>query len=117
MLQIRPLRLRKWFPPEDPVATAIAMLCVFREDALLELYGITNEAIDRLDDNDSAYRRTYFFRNWLRTLEEAKDVLNRLNSQLTFRTSLSQEDPAVQTAFQELKKELNKTSKEFLREL
>ena len=53
----------------------MAMLCILRGDLLLELYGMTNEHIERLDDNDSGYRRTYFWRNSLRTLEEIKKVL------------------------------------------
>jgi hypothetical protein len=78
-VQLRPIKLRKWFPPQDTVATMVAMLCILREDLLLELYGITNEHIPRLDDNDSGYRRTYFWRNSLRTLTEIKKVLTRLN--------------------------------------
>jgi hypothetical protein len=117
LIQIRPVRLRKWFPPKDPVATAVAMLCVLREDFLLELYGITNDRIDRLDDNDTGFRRTYFWRNSLRTLEEIKNVLNSLNSDATFRDSMSSKPPDIKAAFEELKRELNKTSDEFLRDL
>ena len=116
-IQIRPIRLRKWFPPEDPVATAVAMLCILREDYLLELYGITSDHIDRLDDDDSGFRRSYFWRNSLRTLEEIKTVLNRLNRDGTFRDAMSREPGDVKVAFEELKKELNKASDDFLRNL
>ena len=114
MLRIRPVRLRTWFPPNDPVATAVAMLCILREDFLLELYGITNDSIERLDDNDEGYRRTYFWRNTLRTLEEIKKGLNRLNKQSAFRGAMLREPPEVQTAFQKLKRELNQASHEFV---
>ena len=40
-IQMRPVRLRKWFPPNDPVATAEAMLCILREDFLIEMYGFS----------------------------------------------------------------------------
>ncbi len=54
------------------------MLCVLREDFLLELYGITNDRIDRLDDNDPGFRRTYFWRNSLRTLEAEKSEVSTM---------------------------------------
>lgn len=113
-LHIRPVKLRKWFPPNDPVATAVAMLCILREDFLLELYGITNDHIERLDDNDESYRRTYFWRNTLRTLEEIRNVLNRLNSESSFRDAMSREPAPIQDAFKKLKRELNKASRQFL---
>ncbi len=116
-LHIRPIRLRKWFPPNDPVATAVAMLCVLREDFLIELYGIIDDDLGRLDDNSPVYRRTYFWRNSLRTLEEIKNVLNRLNSHDEFRDAMAQEPPAVKDAFEELKRSLNRASDEFLRVL
>lgn len=116
-LHIRPIRLRKWFPPRDPVATAVAMLCILREDFLLELYGITNEQIDRLDDNARAYRRTYFWRNSLRTLEEIRKVMNRLNAEETFREAMSREGREIRAAFEDLKGELNRASGDYLREL
>jgi hypothetical protein len=97
------------------VATAVAMLCILREDYLLELYGITSDHIDKLDDNDSAFRRTYFWRNSFRTLEEIKSVLNRLNADAGFRDAMSREPADIRAAFEDAKGELNKTSDEFLR--
>jgi hypothetical protein len=101
-------------PPNDPVATAVAMLCILREDFLLELFGVTNDHIERLDDNDEGYRRTYFWRNTLRTLEEIRGVLNRLNSEPSFRDAMSREPAPIQDAFKKLKRELNKASRQFL---
>jgi hypothetical protein len=51
--------IRHWFPPGDPVATAVAMLCILREDLLLELLGIVSDGLPKLDDNSTGYRRTY----------------------------------------------------------
>jgi hypothetical protein len=90
------------------------MLCVLREDFLLELYGITNDRLERLDDNDSGFRRTYFWRNTLRTLEEIKNVLNRLNTDPGFRAAMLREPPVIQQSFKQLKRELNKASRRFL---
>lgn len=107
-LHIRPIKLRKWFPPHDPVATTVAMLCVLREDFLIELYGIVDDHLGRLDDNDVGYRRTYFWRNSLRTLEEIRDVMIRLNSHSEFRDAMSKQPTEVREAFEGLKSSLNK---------
>jgi len=115
MLRIVPFKIRKWFPPDDPVATAVAMLCVLREDFTLELQGIIIDKLDRLDDNEADYRRTYFWRNSLRTLEEIKNTLNWLTSRPEFREMFTREPAEIRTAFDELRKELNKASDEFLR--
>src|SRR3972149_7410655 len=117
MLRLIPFRLRRWFPPGDPVATAVAMLCVLREDLLLELQGHLAEKLDRLDDNQSAYRRTYFWRNSLQTLEEIRKALNSLNSKPEFRDMLAREPTTIRMAFDGLKRELNKASEAFLRVL
>jgi hypothetical protein len=117
MIQIKSIRLRRWFPPGDPVATAVAMLCILREDLFLELQGIVSDGLAKLDDNSAGYRRTYFWRNFLRTLEEIKDVLSTLNKQSSFRAALSQEPAESQQALRAVSKTLNKASRTFLREL
>jgi len=93
--------IRHWFPPGDPVATAVAMLCILREDLLLELLGIVSDGLPKLDDNSTGYRRTYFWRNSLRTLEEIRNVLNKLNAESSFRDALSEETPEVQEALRQ----------------
>jgi hypothetical protein len=114
MIRLIPIKLRKWFPPDDEVATAVAMLCILREDFLLEMQGIIAEKLDQLDKNDAAYRRLYFWRNSLRTLEEAKTMLNRLNSHAEFREALERRSPATKSAFDEVKRQLNIASDKFL---
>lgn len=116
-IRVRPIRLAKWFPPHDPVATMVAVLCVLREDLLLELFGITNERIDRLDDNDAGYRRFYFWRNSLRTLEEIKKVLTRLSFQTAFVDAMAREPEDIRAAYEQVKNELNTAHKEFLKGL
>jgi hypothetical protein len=115
--RIRSVRLRRWFPPDDPVATAVATLCVLREDFLLELAGIVDDHIGRLDDNGREFRHLYFWRNTLRTLEEIRNTLNRLNSEPTFRAAMDREQPSVRKAFEQLKRTLNKASQDFLSDL
>ena len=71
---VRPVRVARWFPSDDPVAGVIAQLCILREDLCLELYAMAANEIPRLDDNTASYRRLYFWRNHLRTLEETKNA-------------------------------------------
>jgi hypothetical protein len=99
------------------MATTVVRLCVLREDLLLELYGIANERIDRLDDNEAFYRRTYFWRNSFRTLEEVRKVLERLNVQGEFCDALSKEPESVQKAFHKLGEDLKQASRDFLKDL
>jgi hypothetical protein len=117
MIRIKPIRLRTWFPPDDPVATAVARLCVLREDLILELHGIVADNLEKVDGNSNEWRRMYFWRNSLRTLEEIKHSLNNINRQVSFRQALAREPAQVKTAFESQKKELNKTSQEVLGEL
>ncbi len=57
MLQNEPVLLRKSAQPEDPLTMAIGKFSVSPgQDALLELYGITNDCTERLDQNDSMFR-------------------------------------------------------------
>jgi hypothetical protein len=93
------------------------VLCILREDFLLELRGIVGEDFSALDTNDAASRRLYFWRNSLRTLTEIQDDLNRLNREPAFRDAMRRERSDVQEAFTRLKRELNKASEQFLRQL
>jgi len=90
------------------VATAVAMLCVLREDFLLELAGIVDDHCGRLDDNGLEFRRIYFWRNTIRTLEEIRTTLNRLNKEQAFRAAMDREQPEVRDAFKQLRRTLNK---------
>jgi len=93
------------------------MLCILREDLLLELQGIVSDGLQKLDDNSTGYRRTYFWRNFLRTLEEIRNVLNKLNANSSFRRALSGEPHEVQEALRQVMRTLNKASHAFLRGL
>ncbi len=117
MIRISPVRLRTWFPPGDPVAAAVARLCILREDLLLELNGIVGVSFEKLDANTREFRKLYFWRNSLRTLAEIRDSLNKINSEMDFRAALASEGTEVERAFESLKKELNKASQGHLGKL
>lgn len=89
------------------------MLCVLREDLWIEVHGITADGLGHLDDNHSGFRRTYFWRNSLRTLEEIKVVFNRLNADRGFREAMASL-PDLRTSFEDSKRALNVASEQFL---
>jgi hypothetical protein len=95
----------------------VALLCVLREDLFLELYGIINERIERLDDNNAAFRRVYFWRNSLRTLVEIKKVLARLDANASFTEAMTKEAEEVQTAYKKVRQELDVAYKDFVKDL
>jgi hypothetical protein len=117
VIRIKPIKLHVWFPSHNPVAAAVARLCVLREDLFIELHGIIAERFEHLDANLSEFRRLYFWRNSLRTLNEIRDSLNQVNAQKRFRNALAAEPNEVRAAFESLRKELNKTSEAMLIEL
>ena len=46
---VKIVKLRKWFPPHDPLASKIARLCILREDLMLEMQGIYADTVAELD--------------------------------------------------------------------
>jgi hypothetical protein len=116
-LQVRPIKIRRWFPPQDRIATAVATLCILREDFFLELRGIITDDIEALDKNSTAYRRTYFWRNSLRTLMEIRQTLNALSRVPAFRAAMAEEMGGARHAFEAAKDALNRASEKFLRDL
>ena len=112
----RQLTLREWFPGDDPIAVAVATLCILREDYFIDLMGlvkggsrhawkeITKEmGYPDLDENAPAWRRLYFFRNSLRTLREIRSIVDRLNSDSRWRAALKNESVLLQERFQTLR--------------
>src|SRR6267143_7232247 len=109
------IKLRAWFPPHDPVATAIAALCILREDYVLDLQGLSKwdgkieeygrplGGFPELDENSPGWRRLYFFRNSLRALREIRKVLDRLELQ----RALANEPQSLRDAFSTLRHEMN----------
>ena len=78
---------------------------------------IVDDDHGRLDENGREFQRIYFWRNILRTLEEIRETLNRLNKEAAFRDAMSRREPEVREAFTRLKRTLNKTSQDVLAKL
>jgi hypothetical protein len=115
---LRHITLSKWFPANDPIATLVARLCILREDYLLELQGLIKREFnpfdvissvskpDSLDGNSPGWRRIYFFRNSLRTLNEIRNAVERLYVDSAQKTALAKESLELQQAFKALRDEI-----------
>jgi|GEM_PF-1262189 len=111
--------VKKWFPPEDPIAILVVKLCILREDYLLELAGMTEgenfnleskptygEYKIGLDKNSGAWRIAYFFRNSLKTLYEVREEVEAFFDDKKLKAFLARESKQFQDALKKLRKEL-----------
>ena len=117
-LHLRHITLSKWFPANDPIATLVARLCILREDYLLELQGLIKKDFnpfdvrspvskpDSLDGNSPSWRRLYFFRSLLRTLNEIRNAVERLFVDSEQKTALASETLELRQAFEVLRDEI-----------
>lgn len=99
---VRVVKLRKWFPPTDPLAAPIARLCILREDIAIEMQGVYQQEIAKLDGHSSAWRKIYFLRNMVRTLMEMDSAIHSLRSNSEFVSLLATQTTSVQEEFGEL---------------
>jgi hypothetical protein len=97
---IRQMKLRRWFPPHDRYAAAMARLCILREDFGLELRGLHAARIKRLDSHSAVWRRLYFWRNLVRTLEEIRRTLEFLRTLGEFKKVLEKQSPRWKKKFE-----------------
>jgi hypothetical protein len=103
------VKLRKWFPPHDPLAAKIARLCILREDLLTEMNGVFAEQIKELDEYSENYRRLYFLRNLIRTQTEVSSGIQNLLNNSEFKLLITQQPEEVQKAFQQGAIEIGRT--------
>lgn len=103
---IRQMKLRRWFPPHDRYAATIARLCILREDFGLELWGLYAGHIKKLDSHSADWRRLYFWRNLVRTLEEIRRTLEFLSTDKEFKKVLSTQRPRSKNKFHTMVKGL-----------
>ena len=99
--RVRIVKIRKWFPPHDPLAAKIARLCILREDLLLEMHGVYTEDIGELDEHSPQFRRMYFLRNLIRTQMELSGAVQVLLKSPEFEQLLSRATQEIQKAFRE----------------
>lgn len=97
-----------WFPPGDETAAHMARLCALREDLYIEFQGLHPEPLTVLDECSDGYRRTYFFRNQLRTLSEIISAVNMISSDRQLMTEVYKQHPEIKSEFARIRKRLNK---------
>ena len=115
---LRHIILSKWFPADDPIGILVARLSILREDYRLELEGLIKKdfnpfdhtssasAPDSLDGNSPSWRRIYFFRSSLRTLNEIRNAVDRLFVDGAHKAALAQETLELRQAFEVLRDEI-----------
>ena len=101
------VKLRKWFPPNDPLAASVARLCILREDFMLECRGVQPKEIEGLDHHSDKWRRIYFHRNMVRTLMEIRNAMVTLEREPEFKRLLQKQPKPKQDEFRRLVKEFN----------
>src|SRR5713226_1636836 len=97
--RVRIVVLRKWFPPQDPLAAKIARLCILREDLLMEMQGVRLEDIKDLDESSPQSRRMYFLRNLIRTQMELTGAIRVLLGSREFKFLLRKAPRQIKKAF------------------
>src|SRR5258708_40079019 len=88
---IRPVRLNKYFPPNDELALRIAQLCILSEDHLLELRGITIDSAGELDGKFEEWRSLYFFRKSARSINEIRRAIGGMGKLNQYKKLLKSE--------------------------
>lgn len=123
-----PVSITRWFPSDDPIAIAVAKLCILREDYFLELQGLvipgpehlegelSGKGIPGLDDNSVTWRRLYFFRNSMRTLNEIRNLAHRMAANKRDKDALEKEPTPLIDGFKKLRDQLG-NAEELVRDL
>lgn len=104
----RQIGLRRWFPPHDRFAACVARLCFLREDFALEMSGIHASTIKKLDGNDVAWRKMYFWRQLVRSLGEIRSALQVLQSCPGFKDAFNTQASKWRQRFKESVRKLDR---------
>jgi hypothetical protein len=117
---VRQIKVRHWFPADDPVAAHIARLCILRKDFAIEMSGILAAEIKKLDGNDVVWRKFYFWRRLVGTLGEIRGALRTLEQLPDFQLIVNEQTKEWQQWFKssidqlETDRELIKTTRDSL---
>jgi hypothetical protein len=105
---VRQIKVRRWFPADDPFAAHVARLCILREDFALEMSGIHASEIKKLDGNDVVWRKLYFWRRLVGILDEIRNALRTLQQLPDFQLMVNEQTPEWRRWFDSLIIELEK---------
>ncbi|MDH5427676.1 MAG: hypothetical protein OEY57_05820 [Nitrospirota bacterium] len=87
MARIRytPIRILRYFPPNDELAVKVARLCILVEDFILESRGVSGESLPILDELSPEWRKIYFLRNSIGTIHEIRVAIDDIRLNPTFK--------------------------------
>lgn len=117
---VRQIKVRRWFPGDDPFAAHIARLRILREDFAIEMSGIHTSEIKKLDGNDVVYRKLYFWRRLVGTLGEIRSAFRTLEQLAEFQVIVTEQTKEWRQWFKssidqlETDRELIKTTRDSL---
>jgi hypothetical protein len=110
-MRIKIIKLRRWFPPDDQLATAMARLSILREDFIFELQGaIESKSVPMNDEYGHGWRVTYFFRKMCNTVREIRNVIERAALDGSFEGILDSKSTDFAEAVRQLQADLNRSS-------
>jgi|SRR5579862_7266071 len=95
LVRVRELNRVFGTPSESNFEAMIARLAPLYEDLRIELFGIAEESLGRLDQSDVRYRRSYFLRRSLGTLSEFADAVRHLERCPEFAGVVSKFTPPI----------------------
>ena len=102
------VKLAKWFPSDDGLATKMARLCILREDLMFQFQcAIESHDVPIKDDYGSAWRETYYFRQMFGTLQEIRRAIESLAQDVNFKSFLDTQSSKLQQEFIQLKKKFD----------
>jgi len=107
-IQLHPIKIHKYFPPNDDLAVKIVNMCIVVEDFFLESEGYIAEAIPVLDDNSAEWRQLYFLRNVVGTSHELKNVIERIQMDKCFQGFLAKQESSEKNRYAKLYRDFNK---------
>jgi len=109
-------RLAQLFPPNDEYATTVARLCILWEDFMTEASGGTAERLPAMDSNSVRWRRLYFLRRSIGTIQEIRQGFDQLCKQKNFKSAHKKQPTTDRNSFDKSRKKLGKHA-EKLKEL
>lgn len=101
--RIQYMKLKKWFPENDTLATQMARLCILREDFLFELQmGVESKLLTK-DDYGHTWRLMYFFRRMSNTVEEIRRTIESISGNAEFKRLLQAQNNDFKKSFKQSK--------------
>lgn len=100
-IRYTPIKIHRYFPPDDPLAIKMARLCILSEDFVLESKAVIQASLPILDEISPEWRKNYFIRNSFRTIHEIKKGIETVRLDPTFKTYFKKQGDKDKLEFEE----------------